>query len=189
MCEPTTIISGITLATSVAASAASVVSQNQQADAQAIYQSELAASRNNQLALEFQEARTKQAADAEADSRNLQAGLDASKVAKSTATVSAGEAGVSGVSVEALLRDFDVSEGKLVESVNRQAELRSGAVAGSFTTGLARTTAANTPQSIAGANLGVAGLQILGAGTGIAGQNVRAGKTIFGNTPKLKTLK
>ena len=102
--------------------------------------------------------------------------------------MSAGEAGVAGVSVEALLRDFDVSEGKLVESVNRQAELRSGAIAGSFQTGLARTNAANTPQSISGANLGIAGLQILGSATGIAGQNVRAGKTIFGNTPKLKTL-
>ncbi len=121
-CEPTTLaIAAIAL--SAAGTGATLVGQRQAAKAQAGYQQELAKSTNEAARVQAEQVRDQQAQSAEAAGREVQKASIASRQAQSTATVSAGEGGVTGNSVDALLRDFRTQEGIYKEAVTRQQQL------------------------------------------------------------------
>ena len=105
MCEPTTIaIAGLAL--SAASTGAGLYAQNQQMKAQSRanqqqYENSMTAYRANLANVEV--TRNQMAADA---SQKVNENNAASSAAQATAMVSAGEAGVAGLSVDALLRDL-----------------------------------------------------------------------------------
>jgi hypothetical protein len=132
MCGTEAIIAGVAIA-SVAISAAgtgvSLYAQSEQADAEANYQKRLAEARNQEIAENFKLA----VASAENQNKALQARAvqegeaateekmrNAREAAKAVATarVAAGEGGVSGNSVNALLNDFMAQEARYRHSVN-----------------------------------------------------------------------
>lgn len=122
-CEPTTILLITAVALSAASTAASLHGQQQQADAQAHYQQELAKSTNAAAAVQANQVRDQQAQAREATARDLSQAHVASEKAQSTATVSAGEAGVSGNSVASLLQEYRAQEGIQREAILRQQAL------------------------------------------------------------------
>ena len=105
MCEPTTLIA-ISTALSVAGTAASAISQGQAADAQ-----EAANARQADMIRQSSIANTDQSAlqldqEKEGAAQKIAQNNEAAAQAIGTARVSAGESGVSGLSVNALLQDF-----------------------------------------------------------------------------------
>ena len=117
MCEPTTIMMAASLAIAAASSVSTIESQRQQANAQnkandRQYESDMEAYRNNlaQTDLQGQQA-TKQA------SQKMFENSLAARQAQSTATVNAGENGVGGLSVDALLGDIDTRQANYDNSV------------------------------------------------------------------------
>lgn len=136
---------------STAATAASVVGQQQQANAQVQFQEELGISQNKQAAIQSTVVRDRQAQEREIKGReSFKAKLEAD-AAKATAVTAAGEAGVNGNSVDALLQEFGLQEARFQESLLRQEQfddanaeseieaIRSGA--SSFNTQLSRPVA------------------------------------------------
>jgi len=112
-----------------------VYGQYQQASAQADYQKQLAIAQNEQIELNAKYANENyrnqliQASrqELEAEQSDSQAVLDnqlKAAQARATARVAAGEAGVSGLSVDALLYDFYQQEARFRDSVRLNAENR-----------------------------------------------------------------
>lgn len=122
-CEPTTALMITSLVLSAASTTASLVGQKKQADAQADYQENLAEANVKAAQVQSAQVRDQQAQANEATTRESQQASLASRKASSTATVAAGEAGVSGNSVDALLRDYRGQEGIFKEAVLRQKQL------------------------------------------------------------------
>lgn len=133
MCEPATIslaLGGLAIATSAATGIVSYIGQSQQASAQASYQAQLAQARNQEIldnARLAQESYLQQAQqlnlrqqqeDEKASQQIQQTRLDAAQ-ARATTRVATGEAGVAGLSVDNLLRDFYRQEDVFNESVRR----------------------------------------------------------------------
>lgn len=122
-CEPTTILMVASLALSAVATGVSMEQQRSAANSQADYQEQLAAANVENARIQSEQVRDQQAQTNEGTQReSFQASL-ASKQAASTATVAAGEAGVTGNSVDALLKDFKMQEGLYKESLLRQKQL------------------------------------------------------------------
>jgi len=133
MCEPATIslaLGGLAIATSAATGIVSYIGQSQQASAQASYQAQLAQARNQEILdnarlaqesylQQAQQLNLRQQQEDEKASQNIQqTRLDAAQ-ARATTRVATGEAGVSGLSVDNLLRDFYRQEDVFNESVRR----------------------------------------------------------------------
>lgn len=102
MCEPTTILA----IASVASTAASVVAQGEAANAQASsnqrqYDNTMRAYRENINQTNLAQQQEREAALMKVEDNNMKA-----RSAQSTATVAAGEAGIAGLSVDALLGDL-----------------------------------------------------------------------------------
>lgn len=129
MCEPATLSLAISATSAIAGLAGSISSVNAQAD----YQRDLAIERQRQIDENAELARksyeintaqidkaTQQAQEA-AGEKVFENRIDALK-ARSTASVAAGEAGVSGLSVQALLDDFSAQEGRFNSAVRRNLE-------------------------------------------------------------------
>ena len=113
MCEPTTMLA----IASVVSTGASVVSQSQAASAQSAanqrqYENTIRArdANVNQTNLMQQQER-------EAGSQQLEQNNMAARAARSTAAVSAGESGISGLSVDALLSDLGTKQNRFNSSV------------------------------------------------------------------------
>ncbi len=136
MCEPATIslaLGGLAIVTSAATGIVSYIGQSQQASAQASYQAQLGQARNQQIlenARLAQESYLQQAQqlnlrqqqeDEKASQQIQQTRLDAAQ-ARATTRVATGEAGVAGLSVDNLLRDFYRQEDVFNESVRRNRE-------------------------------------------------------------------
>lgn len=105
MCEPTT-IAWASFALTAASTGAGLYAQSQQAQAQSKaqwqqYENDMTAYRANLANVEV--TRNQMAADA---TQKVNENNAASRAAQATARVSAGESGVSGLSVDALLRDL-----------------------------------------------------------------------------------
>ena len=94
--------------------------QNAAADAQADYQRRQMEANNLEASRKQAELRQKQAQEKEALSRKKLEAQRELRKGRSTATVSAAEAGVAGSSVDALLRDFSVQSSLYRESLLRQ---------------------------------------------------------------------
>ena len=136
MCEPATIslaLGGLAIVTSAATGIASYVGQSRQAQADAAYQTQLAQARNQEILenarlaneaylRQSEQLNLRQQQESEQASQNIQKGqIDAAKQ-RATARVAAGEAGVSGLSVESLFADYYRQEDVFKESVRRNRE-------------------------------------------------------------------
>ena len=134
MCAPAVFALGA-LVVGIASQATSFIGQNQAANAQANYQNQLAQlevrrqqqeqeqlllkSQQEQLALAGQMSQQNEQAARELNKVSMEA-----RAASSRATVAAGEAGISGLSVDALLGDITRQELGYFEASTRQGQLR-----------------------------------------------------------------
>jgi hypothetical protein len=127
MCDPVT---ATLVATSVGSNIAGFVGARQQARAQARYQAQAQAAERQRFQQEQTSLRMRQAQEQEAVGRELEQVSRKSQAALARARVSAGEAGVAGASVQALMDDYMRQEGAYRASILRQQEM------GALATGL-----------------------------------------------------
>ena len=124
-----------TLALSAASTTAGFVGQRQQAKQQRRYQNQAMEAERQRAIQEQQSIRMRQAQEQEATNRELGDVALKAREARSRATTSAGEAGVAGMSVDALIDDYTRQEAAYRVGVGRQQEMRD------LQTGLALTDA------------------------------------------------
>ncbi len=120
MCLPLAAIGAIA---GVASAGAGYIGQRQQAKAQAAYQAQSAAAERQRALQEQSSIRMQQAQQQEATARELQQVSRKSQEALARARVSAGEAGVAGASVQALMDDYSRQEAGYRAATLRQQEL------------------------------------------------------------------
>lgn len=171
MCDP---ISATLVATSVGSNIAGFVGARQQAKAQLRYQAQAAAAERQRFAQEQTSMRMRQAQEQEAVGRELEQVSRKSQQALARARVSAGEAGVAGASVQALMDDYTRQEAGYRAALLRQQEM--GALAtgmgleqAGFAT-MQRQIGINRPVSKPSAL--VAGLQTISGGLGALGMGM-----------------
>ena len=116
-------IAAATAIISVASTAVSFAGQRQQARQQARYQAQAAAAERQRFLQEQTSLRMRQAQEQEAVGRELEQVSRKSQAALARARVAAGEAGVAGASVQALMDDYMRQEGAYRASILRQQEL------------------------------------------------------------------
>tara|TARA_B100001094_G_scaffold23284_2_gene19712 strand:+ start:1429 stop:1980 length:552 start_codon:yes stop_codon:yes gene_type:complete len=119
MCEPLIISSIIGAGTAIS----SIQGQRYQADAQEQSQRLASAQERQRYAAEVSAMRMQEQQEMITRSQRLQAAAKGAMEARATARVSAGEAGISGLSVEALLSDLTRKEADYTFSEQKQAEL------------------------------------------------------------------
>lgn len=119
-CEPTTVIALSSLAISAAGATANGIAQSKAAKAQTKYQQDLVDANNATTIEEMGNAREGQSQARESAARDAEEARLANQKAQATATVAAGEAGVQGNSVDALMAQFSASEGRYKEALARQ---------------------------------------------------------------------
>lgn len=107
----------------VASSGAGYIGARQQAKAQAAYQAQSAAAERQRALQEQSSIRMRQAQEQEATARELEQVSRKSQEALARARVSAGEAGVAGASVQALMDDYTRQEAGYRAATLRQQEL------------------------------------------------------------------
>jgi hypothetical protein len=120
MCDP---ITATAVAASVGSSIAQFAGQRQQAKQQAAYQAQSAAAERQRALQEQTSIRMRQAQEQEATARELEQVSRKSQEALARARVSAGEAGVAGASVQALMDDYTRQEAGYRAATLRQQEL------------------------------------------------------------------
>ena len=121
MCDPIS-ITAVTAA--VGSNIAQFAGARQQAKAQAAYQAQSAAAERQRALQEQSSIRMRQAQEQEATARELEQVSRKSQEALARARVSAGEAGVAGASVQALMDDYTRQEAGYRAATLRQQELR-----------------------------------------------------------------
>lgn len=119
----------------VGSSVASYAGQRQQAKQQRRYQNQAMEAERQRAIQEQQSIRMRQAQEQEATNRELGDVAMKAREARARATTSAGEAGVAGMSVDALIDDYTRQEAAYRVGVGRQQEMRD------LQTGLALTDA------------------------------------------------
>lgn len=95
--------------------------QKQQQNAQVSYQEQMGEQQNKIAASNMANVRSAEAQDAEARAREGEKARLATQKAEATATVAAGESGVGGNSVNALLQEYVANLGQYKEAASRQA--------------------------------------------------------------------
>ena len=146
------------LALGAGSAAASYAGQRKQAKQQARYQAQAAQAERQRALQEQRSIRMRQAQEQEATNRELADVALKSREALATATTSAGESGVAGLSVDALLDDYTRQEASYRMGIGRQQEMKD------LQTGLALTDAGFRSQNrLIGINRPVV-RQSLGAG-------------------------
>ncbi len=110
-------------AVGVASAGMQFAGQRQQAKQQAAYQAQAAAAERQRFLQEQTSIRMRQAQEQEAVGRELEQVSKKSQEALARARVSAGEAGVAGASVQALMDDYVRQEGGYRAAILRQQEL------------------------------------------------------------------
>jgi hypothetical protein len=120
MCDP---ISATLVAATVGSNIAGFVGARKQAKAQLRYQAQAAAAERQRFLQEQTSIRMRQAQEQEAVGRELEQVSQKSQQALARARVSAGEAGVAGASVQALMDDYTRQEGAYRSALLRQQEL------------------------------------------------------------------
>lgn len=147
--------------------------QNQAIRDQQAYQQKLIELENQRSMTEANAIRTRQLQEQQAMARERQKVSQAGASQRSTAIVSAGEAGVSGLSVDALLADFKMQELNYQESIsaeqkNRDSyymqQLEQNRVQSAFT--MAELNRPITSQPIARPSSAALGIQIAGQAVG-----------------------
>lgn len=120
MCLPLAAIGAIA---GVASAGAGYIGQRQQAKQQAAFQAQSAAAERQRALQEQSSIRMRQAQEQEATARELEQVSRKSREALARARVSAGEAGVAGASVQALMDDYTRQEAGYRAATLRQQEL------------------------------------------------------------------
>ena len=123
------------LALGAGSAAASYAGQRQQAKQQARYQAQASAAERQRALQEHRSIRMREAQEQTARNTEIQRIAQKAKEARSTATVSAGESGVTGLSVDALLDAYTQQEAQQIARLNQQGEMSD------LQTGLALTDA------------------------------------------------
>ena len=118
MCHPAVLV-GL----AVASGGAQYIGQRRMAKQQAAYQAQAAAAERQRFAQEQTSIRMRQAQEQEAVGRELEQVSKKSQEALARARVSAGESGVAGASVQALMDDYVRQEGGYRSAILRQQEL------------------------------------------------------------------
>lgn len=118
MCEPTTIAAMMVVSQGV-----QFVAQRQQTRRQEAYNREAVELEKKRAIAEAQSIRLQQSQQDQAVSREIQDVQRRSREAQATAQVAAGEAGVSGLSVDQTLAEYDVSLGRFLEQTQYQQKL------------------------------------------------------------------
>jgi hypothetical protein len=116
-------IAATSAAVGAASSIAGYAGQRQQAKQQAAYQAQSAAAEQQRSLQEQTSIRMRQAQEQEATARELEQVSRKSQEALARARVSAGEAGVAGASVQALMDDYTRQEAGYRAAVTRQQEM------------------------------------------------------------------
>jgi len=124
MCSPTLAIAAVSTLAGAGQSIASYAGQRRMAQQQAAYQAQAAAAERQRFLQEQSSIRMRQAQEQEAVGRELEQVSKKSQAALARARVSAGEAGVAGASVQALMDDYMRQEGGYRAALLRQQELR-----------------------------------------------------------------
>lgn len=124
MCEPTTILA----IASVASAAGSVVAQSQAADAQSAsnqrqYDNTMRAYRENVNQTNLMQQQEREGSLMKVEDNNMKA-----RAAASTASVAAGENGISGLSVDALMGDISFDQNRFNSSVQTNFDRAQGAI-------------------------------------------------------------
>ena len=171
MCDP---ISATLVATSVGSNIAGFVGARQQAKAQLRYQAQAAVAERLRFAQEQTSLRMRQAQEQEAVGRELEQVSRKSREAMARARVSAGEAGVAGASVQALMDDYTRQEGAYRQALLRQQEM------GALATGMGLEQAGFATQQrqigirqpVSKPSALVAGLQTISGGLGALGMGM-----------------
>jgi len=132
MCDP---ISIATTAIGAASAAAQYSGQRQQAKQQMAYQRQASIAEQKRAQQEQMSIRMRQGQEQEATAREVNEITNKAREASATALVSAGESGVSGLSVDALLNDYSRQEAAYRMGITRQQEMKD------VQTGLALTDA------------------------------------------------
>ena len=173
MCLPLAAIGAIA---GVASAGAGYIGQRQQAKAQAAYQAQSAAAERQRALQEQSSIRMQQAQQQEATARELEQVSRKSQEALARARVSAGEAGVAGASVQALMDDYSRQEAGYRAATLRQQELTGvGTQLGLEQAGLAsQQRLIGIQQPINRPSLLVSGLQAVSGGLSgyAAGQDI-----------------
>lgn len=112
------------LAVSAGSAGASFIGQRQQAKQQMAYQRQASIAEQKRAQQEQQSIRMRQGQEKEATAREINEMSKKAREAVSTATVSAGEAGVSGLSVDALLTDYENQSLAYNMGLTRQQEMK-----------------------------------------------------------------
>lgn len=123
MCEPTTL-----MALTVASSAAQVIAQQQAASAQSAANQRQYQNTMQARAANLNQANLEMSQEREASMQKLEENNLAARAATSTARVSAGESGVSGLSVDALLSDLGTKQNRYNSSVVTNYDRAMGAI-------------------------------------------------------------
>ena len=164
MCEPTT----IALALGAASAGTTIIGQQQQAKTQAEAQRRASAAERQRYLHEVSSMRVQQQQEQVAAAQKLSESARKAMEARATARVSAGESGVAGLSVDALINDltrkeaeysFNVQEQTRMSDVNRQLQLRDAGLG--FTNNMLRINKPIEQPNYLGAALG-------GAQTGLS---------------------
>ena len=122
-CDPGSALLAAELVVSAAGATASIQAQQVQAKAQAQTQQSLTEANNKVATEQMSQLRIAQGQDEESRAREIEKARQATQKAQATARVSAGEAGVTGNSVDALLNEYNASLGQFKEATNRQGTL------------------------------------------------------------------
>ena len=124
MCEPTTAM----LALSVASTVAGVYGQQQQAKAQNAYNDQQAKNTMEAYRANLAQTNLMQSQEHAAATQKVNENNRAAEAAKAKALVSAGESGISGLSVDTLLADLSGGQSRYNESVNQNYQNASMAI-------------------------------------------------------------
>lgn len=126
LCEPITASTALlygSLALSAGTAATTVIAQSRQASAQEQQQQQLVASNNTEAGIRLSQLRIQQSQAKESSAREGEKARQASQRGKATTVVAAGEAGIQGASVDALLQEHASNLGSFKEATLRQGQL------------------------------------------------------------------
>lgn len=121
MCDPVTI--GVTLG--IAQAGTSIIGQRQQARAQEKVQRNATIAEQQRYLSEMSASRLRERQEKVAAAQRIQQSTTAARKARATARVSAGESGVAGLSVDALINDMTRKEAEYSFSVQQQMQFAS----------------------------------------------------------------
>jgi len=123
MCEPVTIATAVGLGLGAAQTVSQVQGQKQQGKAQARAQANASAAERNRYLQETASMRVQQGQEEVAAAQRINASARKAREARATARVSAGEAGVAGLSVDALINDLTKEEAEFNFATQQQIEM------------------------------------------------------------------